>query len=147
VPRILVVDDGQTVLDSSRLVLEGEGHEVELAACGAQALALVRSRSWDLVLSDLKLPDLSGLDLLRLIRGDANPVPFVVVTGFGSSRAAVEAIKLGASDLVEKPMFAGALVDLAYRYATRQVQIEAARWPPTQPNPAATDPQMHAAER
>jgi len=86
-PRVLVVDDDATVLETSRLVLGRAGHEVTVADRGAAALSALRARPFDLVLADYQLPDFSGLDLLRLVRSDTNPVPFVVITGFGPGRA------------------------------------------------------------
>jgi len=116
-PRVLVVDDDPTVLETSRLVLGRAGHEVTLADRGAAALSALRARPFDLVFADYRLPDFSGLDLLRLVRSDTNPVPFVVITGFGSPACMVQALKLGAADFVEKPVDVDQLTDLAARYA------------------------------
>jgi CheY-like chemotaxis protein len=102
--RVLVVDDDQSTRDTLSLVLRLRRMEVFTAASGAEAVQHVRSAAVDLVLADLRLPDYSGLELLRLLRRDAILVPFVVITGFGTIRSAVEAMRLGATDYVEKPL-------------------------------------------
>lgn len=101
--RILVVDDSpmdRTLI--SGLLEKGDDLEVELANDGQQALQMVRDRPPDLVLTDMMMPELDGLELVRLL-GEQNPlVPVVLITGKGSEELAVEALRAGAASYVSK---------------------------------------------
>ena len=95
---ILIVDDDagfRTLMDT---ILQGEGYETETAASVAEARAAGAHRSFHLVVTDLKLPDGSGLDVLRFWKQEMPEIPVVVITGFGTVSSAVEAMKLGAVD-------------------------------------------------
>ncbi len=101
--RILLVEDEQDVRDTIKLQLEDEGHEVTETDSGNQALALAESSAFDLVLTDVMIPDLNGIELVqRLNQLPASPVT-VVMTGYGSVEMAVNAIKAGAFDFLSKP--------------------------------------------
>jgi DNA-binding NtrC family response regulator len=101
--RILIVDDDADMRDWVREELESEGFAVEASAGGRAGAVRVKQGGIDLVVSDVKMPDLDGLDLLREIR-EVEPSPFVIiVTGFGSIDTAIRAVKLGAYDYITKP--------------------------------------------
>src|SRR6202171_6074553 len=101
--RVLVVDDEPMMSDSLRQHLADEGYAVETAASGAEAIDLFDGGAHHLVISDLQLPDMDGLTLLRHMK-DAKPnTEVIVVTGYGSVQTAVEATKAGAFYFVEKP--------------------------------------------
>jgi len=102
--RILVVDDEPEIQNAFQRTLEHEGHEVEAASCGEQALALLDGGSFDLVLLDVCMPRLSGIDVLTKMRERSLQVPTIVISGGGSVDLAVQAIKLGAFDFVQKPL-------------------------------------------
>jgi DNA-binding NtrC family response regulator len=100
---ILVVDDDAAMREWVKEDLEHEGFLVETAAGGRAGVERVKKGGVDLVVSDVKMPDLDGLDLLREIR-EVAPSPFVIiVTGFGSIDTAIRAVKLGAYDYITKP--------------------------------------------
>ena len=101
---ILVVEDRDSLRRMLELALKAEGYEVVAAADGAAALARLAERGFDLVLTDLKLPDLSGIEVLAASRKAQPRVPVVVLTGYGTVGTAVEAMKLGAFDFLEKPL-------------------------------------------
>jgi DNA-binding NtrC family response regulator len=101
---ILVVEDRDSLRRMLELALKQEGYEVVAAADGAAALSRLAERSFDLVLTDLKLPDLSGIEVLAASRKAQPRVPVVVLTGYGTVGTAVEAMKLGAFDFLEKPL-------------------------------------------
>ncbi|MDI9630417.1 MAG: sigma-54 dependent transcriptional regulator [Acidobacteriota bacterium] len=104
-PRILVVEDRESLRLLLARALAKEGYEVALAAGRAEAeTALAAAAPVALVLTDLKLPDGSGLDVLRAARSARPTAPVVVMTAYGSVAAAVEAMKLGAADFLEKPV-------------------------------------------
>ncbi len=101
--RILVVDDEPLMSDSLRQHLTDEGYAVDVSSSGTQAIDLFDSGAHHLVICDLQLPDMDGLELLRHMK-DAKPsTEVIVVTGYGSVQVAVEAIKSGAFYFVEKP--------------------------------------------
>ncbi len=101
--RILVVDDEEIVLDSCTEILRGEGYQLATAADGARGLALVREFRPDVVVVDLKMPGLSGFEVLERLR-DADPtVVTIVITGYATVSSAVDAMKRGAYDFLPKP--------------------------------------------
>ncbi len=102
--RILLVEDRDSLRRLLARALADEGYEVASAATGGDAVRLLGERQFDLVLTDLKLPDRSGLEVLAASRQAQPRVPVVVLTGYGSVGAAVEAMKLGAYDFLEKPL-------------------------------------------
>jgi len=97
-----VVDDDALVRRSCQRILE-PNHNVTLAERGRQGLASLESEPFDVVLVDLKLPDIGGMDILRRAPEAFPDVPIIVITGYSSVRSAVEAIKLGAFDYLAKP--------------------------------------------
>ena len=102
--RILIVEDRDSLRRMLELALGQEGYEVASAADGQTGIRLLEERPFDFVLTDLKLPDLSGLQVLEASRAAQPRVPVVVLTGFGTVGTAVEAMKLGAYDFLEKPL-------------------------------------------
>ena len=101
-PRVLVVDDKENMLKLLAKVL-GEKYEVELAADGAQALALIAAQDFDAVLTDIRMPEADGFQVLRAVK-DASPATEVVLmTAYATVQDAVEAIKQGAYDYLQKP--------------------------------------------
>ena len=100
---ILVVDDEKTIRWSLGEALRERGYEVVEAADAAAALRGFRERDPDLILLDMKLPDGSGIDVLRSVRGEDPSVPVIMMTAYGEVETAVEAMKCGAYDFVLKP--------------------------------------------
>jgi two-component system response regulator AtoC len=101
--RILVVDDEEKMRRLLEMSLKNMGHEVVLAADGAEALASCVEAPFDLILTDLKMPRMDGLQLLSTLRERGEEVPVIVLTAFGTIETAVEAMKLGASDYIIRP--------------------------------------------
>lgn len=101
--RILVVEDADTLREVLTSVLEAEGYEVDSFATAEQALEAFRTHSYACVLSDFKLPQKNGIELLRDIRLENSNVPFLIMTAFGSIDIAVTAMKEGANDFITKP--------------------------------------------
>lgn len=113
--RILIVEDRDSLRRMLELALRQEGYSVDSAADGGSGIRLVERQDFDLVLTDLKLPDGSGLQVLAASRTAQPRVPVVVLTGFGTVATAVEAMKLGAYDFLEKPV----AIDDLYRLIER----------------------------
>ncbi len=101
---ILVVDDEPPQLELIGGFLKKQGFEVTLAESGEKALQRFRRESFDLVLTDQRMPNLSGLDLLKAVRAVNPETPVIVVTAYGSIETAVSAIKAGATDYLTKPL-------------------------------------------
>lgn len=102
--RILIVEDDATFRGLLTAILEDAGHEVVQAADGAAGLARLQQESFDLVLSDLKMPRMGGIELFQASRQDLSAPPFVLITAFGTVEQAVAAIKDGVSDFLTKPL-------------------------------------------
>jgi len=101
--HILLVEDEADVRDSLKAQLEGEGHEVVETESGMEALALAESSKFDIVLTDVMLPDLNGLELVQRLTALPHKPVIVVMTGYGSVEMAVKAIKAGAFEFLQKP--------------------------------------------
>ncbi|MCK9240267.1 sigma-54 dependent transcriptional regulator [Desulfocurvus sp.] len=102
--RILVVDDEQDIRFSLRGILEDEGHEVHEAESGEQALRMVGERAPELVLLDIWLTGIDGLEVLDTLRSRQPDLPVIMISGHGNIETAVSAIKKGAFDFIEKPL-------------------------------------------
>jgi DNA-binding NtrC family response regulator len=102
--RILVVEDRESLRRMLERALQQEGYAVTVCADGEQATLKLEAEPFDLVLTDLKLPGMSGIDVLRACRDLQPGLPAVVLTAFGTVGTAVEAMKLGAVDFLEKPV-------------------------------------------
>src|SRR6478609_8146744 len=103
--RILVIDDDPGVRESMTRMLRGAGFSVLAASSGEEGFDLARGDAFDVILSDMRMPGLSGLDVLRKLRDVHVDPGFIVMTGFGTVDTAVEAMKLRAVDFVQKPFF------------------------------------------
>jgi DNA-binding response OmpR family regulator len=102
--NLLLIDDDPTVLSTLESMLQGAGHCVVTASSGKQGIALLESRPVNMVLSELRMQDSSAFDVLRYLRRVHTEIPCIVMTACGSTRDAVEAMRLGAADFLEKPI-------------------------------------------
>lgn len=114
-PRILVIDDESSITDALKIILDDNGYHVETAGSGAEALEILKSTAFDLVLTDLRLRDSSGIDLLAKIKLDRPATEVILMTGHGSVEVTIEAIKKGAYYYLEKPFEPDQVVVLAAR--------------------------------
>ena len=108
--KILVVDDEDIVRTSCSRTLSPEGYDVRLAKNGAEGLKMANEERFDLVLTDLKMPDMDGIEVLRIIKEQWPETAVIIVTGYQTVDTAVKAIKLGAYDYIEKPFTPDALI-------------------------------------
>ena len=102
--RVLVVDDDEATRQSFSTALELCGFDVCVADSGHGGLVLVRRAKPDVILIDVNLPDISGIEVLRQLRQSGFSVPVIMMTGFATTQTAVEAMRLGAHNFVEKPL-------------------------------------------
>ncbi len=102
-PRILVIDDEQIILDSAQKALAEESYEVEVTLSSRQGLDWALQRPYDLVMTDIRMPEIGGMRVLRDIKRMKPSLPVVIITGYATVQSAVQAMKLGATDYLEKP--------------------------------------------
>ena len=117
---ILVIDDEEVMRDSCRQVLDRQGHEVKTACEGTAGLGLLAEQNFDLVMLDLKMPGLSGMEVLDRIKQAAPETIVVIISGHATIAAAVEAMKLGAYDLLPKPFTPDELLAIVNRALERR---------------------------
>lgn len=144
-PRILIVDDEATIRASLLEALAADGYDTDAAESGEEALARCHATAYDLVVTDLKLPGVSGLEVLQALRNQGRQTPVIMMTAYGDVDTAVSAMRLGAYDFIPKPFKLTVLrkqVRAALRATAEPVgmadSIEAVVAPA--PAPAATAP-------
>ena len=101
--KALVIDDEQVVLDSVTKILTDENYEVDVSLSGREGLQWAIGRDYDIVLTDIRMPDIGGMRVLRDIKRAKPSLPVVMITGYASVESSVQAMKLGAADYIEKP--------------------------------------------
>lgn len=102
--RILLVDDDSTITTSFQMVLQNEGYDVDTASDGRQALERFERENYQLVILDIKLPDINGIEVARRIRKHNDDVRLVIVTGYPELEDSIETIELGIEEILLKPV-------------------------------------------
>ena len=102
-PHILVMEDEPSVAQGLQMVLKDEGYDVDVAMTGAGALDTFGKKGFDLLVADLRLPDIDGMEVIRRVKEKEPETGVIVITGYSSVDSAVEAMKLGAHDYLPKP--------------------------------------------
>jgi len=121
--RILVIDDEASIRSSLQGILEDEGYDVKTVETGEKGLDLLKKQNFGLILLDIWLPEMSGMDVLKQVKGQEEPPQIVVISGHGNVEMAVRATKLGAFDFLEKPLSLEKVV-LTVNNALRQHKLE-----------------------
>jgi CheY-like chemotaxis protein len=128
--RILAVDDEPVVLDSFRKILVLDGFDVDTVETGPEALGLVQRHDYDFVFTDLKMPGMDGVEVVKAVKHLRPDVDVAVITGYGTIETAVETMQHGAVDYVQKPFTAGELSEFARKLLIkRNARLEAQRLP------------------
>ena len=127
-PRILVVEDEEAIADGLRVNLQRKEYEVELAADGAKALEMAREGGWDLVLLDVRIPEIDGFEVCRRLRDENDFTPILMLTARTQPDDIVYGLKVGADDYVVKPF------DLAELLARIEVLLRRQQWKGTATN-------------
>ncbi len=122
--RILIVDDEESSRELCRLTLERPDREITLCADAEEALAAIGESSFDLVITDMVMPGLSGLELLERIKSERSDTGVLLMSGKGSISSAVKAIQLGAIDFIEKPFPDPEVLALAVQRALKARRLE-----------------------
>ena len=113
--KVLIIDDEKNILDSLSGILEDEGFAVSQATDGKQGLAIFDSEAPDVVLLDVWMPEMDGIQVLKEIKARKNDARVVVISGHGTISTAVEAVKMGAYDFLEKPLSIDKILEVVYR--------------------------------
>lgn len=122
--KVLVVDDEQVVLDSVRKHLKREGYEIQTVLSGDEAIRVLESGWPEVVITDLMMPGMDGLELLERVR-DAKPeIPVIMITGFATMRTALQALRQGAFDYIAKPFTRAELQGVVVRAARQAARTE-----------------------
>lgn len=128
--RILAVDDEHIVLDSFRKILVLAGFSVDTVDNGPEALTMLRSNDYDFLFTDLKMPEMDGVEVVKAAKHLRPDMDVAVITGYGTIETAVETMQFGATDYVQKPFTEEELVAIANRLLIkRQARQEAQRRP------------------
>lgn len=109
--RILAVDDEAIILDSFRKILVVAGYSIDTVEKGREALGLIRKHDYDFVFTDLKMPEMDGLEVTKAVKHLRPDIDVIVITGYASIETAVETMKYGAMDYVQKPFTEDELID------------------------------------
>ncbi len=126
-PRVLTVDDEQVVCESIRRVLSEEGYDVSTSTSSRGGLELLRKEHFDLLLLDIKMPEMDGIELLKAARDVSPETEVLIITGYATIETAVEAIKLGAFDYLEKPVSPPQLLVATARALERKHLVDLTR--------------------
>jgi signal transduction histidine kinase len=123
-PSILIIDDEEGVRITLKKIMEREGYQVDTAGDFANALELLNTHSYDTVVTDIILPGMSGIDLLRAIREKNQELPVIVITGEPNLETAKESIRYGAYDYIEKPVTKSNLPPVVARSVEKKMLID-----------------------
>lgn len=110
--RILVVDDESIVRVSCKRILEPEGFHVDIAADGYEAIELIKKQAYDIIITDLKMPKMDGLEVLQWIKRNSPASKVVVITGFSTPEIAERSVEAGATKYLEKPFTPETLISV-----------------------------------
>lgn len=133
--RILVVDDEESIREFLEIMLKKEGYTVTCAENGKVAKEILEKKSFDLVISDFQMPEMTGMELLQYVKDNVPQTIFMMITAFGTTESAVEAMKIGAYDYITKPFkidevrinIANALRSLSLEKENRHLKKELVR--------------------
>jgi two-component system response regulator PilR (NtrC family) len=124
-PRILVVDDEESIREFLDIMLRKEGYEVTCVEDGQKAIDTLKKKSFDLLISDLQMPHVTGIELLKHCREAYPDLLFMMITAFGTAESAVEAMKMGAYDYITKPFKIDEVrINIANALRSRNLEVE-----------------------
>src|SRR5512136_470932 len=142
--NILVVDDTEAICKALRDVLTMAGYTVRTAPSGERALQILETAAMDLVITDLKMSGISGIQLLKKIKEKTPELPVIILTGFGDMDSVIEAMRSGVADYLKKPFSINEVLQVTERELARSKQIQAAATA-TSLLPVAEPPAGHVA--
>lgn len=124
-PRILVVDDEESIREFLEIMLRKESYEVTCVEDGQKAIDILKKKSFDLLISDLQMPNVTGIELLKHCRDVYPDLLFMMITAFGTAETAVEAMKMGAYDYITKPFKIDEVrINIANALRSKNLEVE-----------------------
>lgn len=118
--RILAVDDEEIILDSFRKILVLAGYSIDTVETGQEALDLVRKRNYDFLFTDLKMPEMDGVEVCKAVKHLRPDIDVIIITGYATVETAVETMKYGAMDYIQKPFTEEELVTMVDKFLIRR---------------------------
>ncbi len=118
--RILCVDDEEVILDSFRKILVLDGYCIDTVMSGKEALGLIQSHHYDFVFTDLKMPEMSGEDVAKSVKHLRPDIDVIIITGYATVESAVECMKYGAMDYIQKPFTENELLEMTKKFVIRR---------------------------
>ena len=123
--KILVVDDEQSIREFLEIMLKKEGYEVTCAEDGSKAVEALKKKEFHMVISDLQMPNMNGMELLDHVRSNYPELTFMIITAFGTTESAVEAMKKGAYDYITKPFKIDEVrINIANALKSKHLEVE-----------------------
>ncbi len=123
--RILVVDDEESIREFLDIMLRKEGYDVTCVEDGQKAIDLLSKKAFDMVISDLQMPNVTGIELLKFVKENYPDLLFMMITAFGTTESAVEAMKMGAYDYITKPFKIDEVrINIANALKSRNLEVE-----------------------
>lgn len=110
--RILIIDDEQSIAEALSLILADQGYETVLACCGADGIREAAGRRFELAVTDLRLPDMTGLDVLKALRAESPEMRVIVITAHGTPEMISELKASGAAEVLKKPFLPSEILNL-----------------------------------
>lgn len=126
-PHILVLEDERSVAEGLQMILSEDGYSVDLELTGREALNTFRQKTHDLLIADLKLPDIDGMEVIRQVKHDSPDTGVIIITGYSTVPSAIKAMKLGVHDYLPKPFTEEEIL------AAVKSTLEAVKIPETEP--------------
>jgi two-component system response regulator PilR (NtrC family) len=124
-PRILVVDDEESIREFLEIMLKKEGYDITCAEDGKVAQDLLKKKTFDMVISDMQMPNMTGMELLKHVKDVSPDMLFMMITAFGTTETAVEAMKIGAYDYITKPFKIDEVrINIANALRSRSLEFE-----------------------
>ena len=103
IPKVLIIEDDPLVLKGFETILKQDGYDIQTSDNGKKALELIEKENFDIVLTDLNMDDISGIDVLKNVKKVSPDIPVIVITGYESMDTAITALRAGAYDYLIKP--------------------------------------------
>lgn len=115
--KILVIDDEDIILQLSEDILTNQNYEVRTISNGNEGLSLLENEKFDLLLTDIKMPDIGGIDVIKSVRANNEEIPIIVITAYGTLDIAIDALRLGAQGFLVEAFYPGRTEIRCYRGA------------------------------
>lgn len=111
-PSLLIVEDDKVTAEGISFIFNNEGFEVDIAPNGKIGFERLQDKSYNIIITDIRMPEMDGMQLLSLLKATGRDIPVIIITAYGSIENMLAAMELGAADIIEKPFDIDVLIDL-----------------------------------